>query len=132
MEHLTESGFPAMRGMSDPSLLLDAYAVTVAQRAGDEGRDATRLLRALRVLATLEGQAVPDQRIWSAADINKVTWKAYDDLLQRAHLSVLLPAFESNRLKRLTSYPKRFLADVALAATLTDLDADTLRAEPRS
>ncbi len=37
----------------------------------------------LRVLATLEVQAVPDQRIWEAADINRSTWKAYDDLLVR-------------------------------------------------
>ncbi len=132
LEQLTESGFPATRGMTDPSLLLDAYAVTVAQRAGDEGRDATRLLRAMRVLATLEGQAVPDQTIWNAADINKITWKAYDDLLQRTHLSVPLAAFESNRLKRLTSYPKRFLADVALACSLADLDAARLRNDPRA
>lgn len=131
MGWLAESGFPGARDLQDPRLLLEAYAATVAQRAGDEGRDATRLLRALRVLATLEGQAVPDQRIWEAADINKLTWKAYDDLLQRVHLAVPLPAFESNRLKRLTTYPKRFLADTALALTLAQLDADVLRSDPR-
>ena len=37
---------------------------------------------------------------------------------------------ETNRLKRLTAYPKRFLADTALALTLSDLDADGLRADP--
>lgn len=57
--------------MSDPSLFLDGYAALVAQRAGDEGRDASRLLTTLRVLATLEAQAVPDQTIWESADINK-------------------------------------------------------------
>lgn len=119
---LTTTGFPAAREMVDAALFLDGYAAVVAQRAGDEGRDASRLGRALRVLATLESQAVPDQRIWEAADLNKTTWKAYDDLLARTHLSVPLPAFESNRLKRLTSYPKRHLADVALALRLAGLE----------
>lgn len=129
---LFESGFPGARGLSDPGLLLDAYASTVAQRAGEEGRDATRLLRTMRVLATLEGQAVPEQRVWTAADINKATWKAYDDLLQRVHLAVPLLAFDSNRLKRLTTYPKRFFADVALSLTLADVDEALLRTNPRS
>lgn len=127
---LFRSGFPGTRHLPDPSMFLDAYAALVSQRAGDEGRDATRLLRALRVLATLEGQVVPDQRIWQAADINKATWKAYDDLLIRTHLSVPSAAFESNRLSRLTAYPKRFLADTALALTLAGLDAPTLAGDP--
>lgn len=131
LDWLTESGFPGARLLSDPGLLLDAYAVTVAQRAGDEGRDSTRLLRTMKVLATLEAQAVPEQRIWQAADINKATWKAYDDLLQRVHLAVPMPAFETNRLKRLTSFPKRFFADTALALTLAELDESRLRADPR-
>lgn len=124
---LTKPGFPAARGLVDSRPFLDAYAALVAQRAGEEGRDATRLLRTMRALATLSGQAVPDQRIWEAADVNKATWKQYDDLLERVHLSVPSPAFESNALARLTSYPKRFVCDTALALTLADLDAETLR-----
>lgn len=84
----------------------------------------------MRVVATLTGQAVPDQRIWEAADINKATWKQYDDLLTRVHLSATVPAFESNRLARLTSYPKRFLADTALALALADVSPEDLRADP--
>lgn len=131
VDWLSQSGFPGSRAMADPSLLLGAYAATVAQRAGDEGRDATRLLRAMKVLAVLEAQAVPDQRIWQSAGINKATWQAYDDLLQRVHLAVPLPAFETNRLKRLTSYPKRFTADTALALTLAEVDVPQLAADPR-
>lgn len=127
---LTVPGFPAARRMPDPGLFLDAYAGSVSQRAGDEGRDASRLLRTMRVLATLEGQAVPDQRIWDAADINKVTWKAYEDLLTRTYLTAPLPAYETNRLKRLTAYPKRFLADTALALALARVGADDLVADP--
>lgn len=116
--------------MPDPDLFLDAYAGLVSQRAGDEGRDSSRLLRTMRVLAALESQAVPDQRIWDAADINKVTWKAYEDILQRTHLSAPTAAFETNRLKRLTSYPKRYLADTALALVLADIRLDDLRFSP--
>ena len=130
LDWLGRTGFPAARGLPDPSLFLDGYAALVAQRAGDEGRDASRLLTALRVLATLEAQAVPDQRIWEAADINKTTWKAYDDLLARTHVAAPSAAFDSNRLKRLTSYPKRFLADTALSLALAGIDAGDLAGDP--
>ena len=130
LEQPGRSGFPAARSSSDPSLFLDGYAALVAQRAGDEGRDASRLLTTLRVLATLEAQAVPDQRIWEAADINKSTWKAYDDLLARTHVTAPSGAFHSNRLKRLTSYPKRCLADIALSLALAGVDAGCLGGDP--
>ena len=130
LDRLGRSGFPAARSMPDASLFLDGYAALVAQRAGDEGRDASRLLNTLKVLATLESQAVPDQRIWEAADINKATWKAYDDLLIRTHVTAPSAAFDSNRLKRLTSYPKRYLADTALALALAGVDAGRLQTDP--
>lgn len=123
------TGFPGGRLQAQPSLFLEGYAALVAQCAGDEGRDASRLLSTLRALAVLEGQAVPDQRIWEAADINKATWKAYEDLLQRTYLSGAIRPFESNRLKRLTGYPKRFLIDTALALSLAGLDVNDLDAD---
>lgn len=130
MGWLTKPGFPAARDLPHSRHFLDAYAALVAQRAGEEGRDATRLLRTMRALATLTGQAVPDQRIWEVADVNKATWRQYDDLLERVHVSVPSPAFESNRLKRLTSYPKRFVCDTALAVVLAGLDDAHLTADP--
>ena len=130
LQALGRAGFPGARDMADTRLFYDAYAGAVSQRASEEGRDAGRLIRTLRVLATLTGQAVPDQRIWDAADINKVTWKNYEDLLDRVHLTAVSPAFESNRLKRLTAYPKRFLADTAMALTLSDLTVEDLRGDP--
>lgn len=130
LSRLGTPGFPAARALPDPRHFLDAYAAATSQRAGDEGRDASRLLRAMRVLATLTGQAVPDQRVWEAADITKITWKGYDDLLVRVHFSAALPAFETNRLKRLTAYPKRFLSDTAMALALSGLTVDDLRSNP--
>jgi hypothetical protein len=130
LDWLTRPGFPAARSMIDAELFLQTYAAFVAHRAGDEGRDATRLLRTLRVLAAVEAETVPDERIWSAADVTKVTWKHYDDLLTRTHVSTPSPAFSSNRLKRLTSYPKRFLADVSLSLALAEIDTNRLRDTP--
>lgn len=130
LAEMSRPGFPAARLMGDAEFFLDAYASLVAQRAGDEGRDASRLLRTMRVLATLEGQAVPDQRVWESADINKTTWKAYEDLLARTHLTTPLPAYETNRLRRLTTYPKRFFADTALALVLAGLSAEDLVSDP--
>ncbi len=130
LETLGRAGFPAARNLPDAHLFYDAYASLVSQRAGEEGRDGTRLLRALRALATLTAQAVPDQRIWEAADVNKATWRHYDDLLTRTHLVAPVPAYESNRLARLTAYPKRHLADTAMALALAGLAVDDLRADP--
>ncbi len=130
LQSLLRPGFPGARHVPEPRPFLDAYLNMVSHRAGEEGRDATRMLRAMRVLATLTGAAVPDQRIWDAADINKVTWKHYDDLLHRVHLTASLPAAESNRLKRITAYPKRFFADTAMALAAADIGPAVLRANP--
>ena len=129
LAQLFTTGFPAARDQLDPAMFLTGYAATVAQRAGDEGRDTARLSKTLAVLGVLTGQAVPDQRIWEAADINKASWKAYEDLLIRTHLSASLPAYSSNRLKRLTSYPKRLLTDTALALALANVTPDDLHAD---
>lgn len=118
---LFATGFPGAREQVDPSMFLNGYASLVSQRAGEEGRDSSRLLKTLAVLGVLSAQAVPDQRIWESADVNKATWKAYEDLLDRIHLSDALTAFSSNALKRLTNYPKRFLSDTALALALANI-----------
>jgi predicted AAA+ superfamily ATPase len=130
LNQLFTTGFPAARLQSDPSMFLQGYAALVAQRAGDEGRDASRLLRTLAVLGVLTAQAVLDQRIWESADINKATWKSYEDLLARVHLSAPIAPFSSNTLKRLTGYPKRMLVDTALALAVANLTIDDLRRDP--
>lgn len=125
------SGFPAARQLADSKLYLDGYARTVAQRGGEEGRDSFRLHKAMVVLATLESQAVPAQTIWQSADVDKRTWKHYEDLLARAHIDTPVPAYSTNRLKRLTSYPKRFLCDTALSLALVGVTHEELLSDPK-
>ena len=51
-------------------------------------------------------------------------------MLARTHVVTPLPAWETNRLKRITSYPKRHLADTALALALAGIDVDELSIDP--
>lgn len=129
LEVLFESGFPATRDM-DPARWLQAYADSVAERSVEERRDPARVGRLLRVLAELESAAVPDERIIDLADVNRATFVAYDQMLQRAHVAVPTPAWQTNRLKRLTAFPKRYLVDQALALAIAGLTADQLVMDP--
>lgn len=130
LDLLTTSGFPGAVPTNDHRAWLRAYAATVAERSVDERRDPERVARLLRVLAELESQAVPDETVWRSADLNRETLHAYRDMLARTHVLTPLPGWETNRLKRITSYPKRQLADTALALALARLGADELVVHP--
>ena len=51
-------------------------------------------------------------------------------MLTRTHVVTPLPAWETNRLKRITSYPKRQLVDTALALALAGINANELASNP--
>jgi uncharacterized protein len=99
----------------------------------DRGRDPQRLRRYLAALALNSAGIVDDTTLWTSAQINKATARAYDTLLQNLLVVENVPAWTSNRLKRLTLAPKRYLIDCGLfagvlGATPDDivLDADLL------
>jgi uncharacterized protein len=99
----------------------------------DSARDPQRLRRYLTALALNSAGIVDDTTLWSAAQINKTTARAYDTLLQNLLVVENVPAWTSNRLKRLTLAPKRYLVDSGLftgvlGATSSDvlLDGDLL------
>ncbi len=129
-EVLFESGFPATRDL-DPARWLEAYARSVAERSVEVRRDPERVGRLLRVLAELESAAIPDERIIELADINRATFVAYDQMLQRAHVAVPTPAWQTKRLKRLTDFPKRYLVDQALALAIAGLTDEQLVMDPK-
>ena len=60
-----------------------------------------------------------DTTLCEAAGINRRTVLRYLDLLGRLHIIDELPAWTSNRLKRLSLAPKRFLVDPSLLASVT-------------
>jgi predicted AAA+ superfamily ATPase len=78
------------------------------------GRDPQRLRAYLTALALNSADAVNDATLWTAAGIAKDTSRAYDVLLQNLLVTDRLPAWTSNRLKRLTLAPKRYLVDPGL------------------
>ena len=65
--------------------------------------------------------------LWSAAGINAKTAQAYQALSSGCRPG-LVPAWFSNRIKRLVKAPKRYLVDPALVTAVLGLGRD---AEPR-
>ena len=68
----------------------------------------------------------PESTLWSAAGINAKTAQAYQALFQRMFVLDLVPAWFSNRIKRLVKAPKRYLVDPALVAAVLGLGRDAI------
>lgn len=85
-------------------------------------RDSLRLRHYLEAYA-LNSAGVADHRtIYAAADVSKATATAYEELLEGLLIAVRIPAWTSNRLKRLARRPKRYIADAALVAAALRID----------
>ena len=125
------SGFP------EPTLELSGAArarwltsyvdqlVTRDAHGVEEGRDPNRLRRYLTAYALNSAGIADDATIYTAAGLAKNTARAYDRLLQNLLITAEVPAWTSNRLKRLVLAPKRYLVDAGLfvgALGLTDTD----------
>jgi uncharacterized protein len=84
----------------------------------DEGRDPVRLRRYLDVLAENTAGLPTDATLVEAGGINVRTAGAYDRLLQALGVLDIVPAWSTNRLKRLSQRGKRYLTDTGLTAAL--------------
>jgi hypothetical protein len=116
-----QSGFPEPAlhlSSSARGIWLDSYVDQLITRDAelvDGGRDPERLRRYFEVLA-LNTAGVPDDKtLYDAAGINRKTALAYEQLLRNLLVLDAVPAWTSNRLKRLVRSPKRYLVDPALA-----------------
>lgn len=63
----------------------------------------------------------------TAAGIDRRTALGYRELLSRLYVIDELPAWTSNRLKRLSHAPKRFLIDSSLVASITGATSNTTK-----
>jgi uncharacterized protein len=116
------SGFPEAMVLDeavDRRTWLDSYIAQlvtrdVARLGG--GRDAARIRRYLQAWALNSAGTVEDTTIYGAAGIDRRTHLAYEHLLQSIFVIDQVPAWTSNRLKRLALVPKRYMADVGLMA----------------
>lgn len=129
VELALRGGFPdpALRLAGPPAQAwLDGYVEDLLTHdiGAVEGRrrDPRRLRRYFEAYA-LNSAGVADQKtIYDAAGLNKVTALAYESLLEGLLVAEAVPAWRSNRLKRLVHQPKRFLLDAALLATALRID----------
>jgi len=93
-----------------------------AQIAGD--RDPARLRRYFQALASSTAGVVEDKKLYDAAGINAKTAAAYDRLLTNLLIVEAVPAWTTNRLKRLARSPKRYVTDPGLVGAALRVDVD--------
>ncbi|MGI8461506.1 MAG: ATP-binding protein [Solirubrobacterales bacterium] len=129
VELALRSGFP------DPALLmtsragmrwLEGYVDQLITRDAigiEPGRDPARLRRYVEVYALNSAGIVADTTLLQAAGINRKTAMAYERLLTNLFIVEALPAWTSNRLRRLSLGAKRYLVEPALAASVLRLDS---------
>jgi len=87
-------------------------------------RDAQRLRRYFEAYALNSAGVTDHKTIFDAAHVNKATAAAYEELLTDLLVVEQVPAWMSNRLKRLVHQPKRYVIDPALIATALRMDED--------
>jgi len=85
-------------------------------------KDARDLVRLLDVLSDRSGQLMNQSALSNALGHSRATIDRYLGLLERLFLIRRLPAWHSNRSKRLVKTPKLHFVDSGLAATLGELD----------
>lgn len=130
LELAVRGGFPEpalARSAGARARLLDGYVDQLITRdlvqfAG--GRDPERVRRYFETLAVNTAGIVADKTLYDAAGIDRKTAAAYDGFLRDLFVIEDLPAWSSNRLKRMTRAPKRYVSDSGLAAALLGVDAD--------
>lgn len=130
IDQILQSGFP------EPALQLngaarqhwlDSYLEHLLTRDAEQleaGRDPARLRRYLEAYALNTAGVVDERTLFDAAGINRKTAAAYDRLLTNLFVVEGLPAWTSNRLKRLVLGAKRHLVDPALAGAVLRLDTN--------
>ncbi|MYH55605.1 MAG: ATP-binding protein [Acidimicrobiia bacterium] len=110
---------------------LESYADQIALRdsrtLGSEP-DAYRLKRYLEAYAINSGRIVQHKTIYDAAGISRKTALAYDALLSDLMVLNELPAWATNRLKRLSRAPRRYLVDSGLLGGILRVGIDDVMA----
>ena len=106
---------------------LESYVDHVITRDAEQvdgGRDPTRLRRYLEAYAINTAGIVHERTLFEAAGINRKTAQAYERLLTNLVVVEALPAWTSNRLKRLVLMPRRHVVDPAVVGAVLGLDPD--------
>jgi predicted AAA+ superfamily ATPase len=128
LEHALLGGFP------EPALRLGSrgrrawyegyigHALTHDVEQTGRRADSERLLRYFDAILLSTATTVADKTLYQAAGISRPTASQYDALLHDLMLVEPLPAWSSNRIKRLTRKAKRHVVEPAFLASRTGLD----------
>lgn len=128
IELALRGGFPQAALSSSTSARqrwLESYVEQLVTRDAmmiDSGRDPDRLRRYLEAYALNSAGLPDDATIHRAAGINRKTALAYERLLANLLVIDSVPAWTSNRLKRLVLAPKRYLVDPSLLVGILRVD----------
>lgn len=131
-----ESGFPnaalllsgRARRMWLQSYLEDllTHDVEGLENPTTKRRDTERLRRYFESYALNSAGVADHKTIFDAAGVSKVTATAYEELLTRLLVVDRMPAWASNRLKRLVHTPKRYVIDAALIGAALRLNTQAV------
>lgn len=108
---------------------LESYVEQLLTRDADQvdgGRDPARLRRYFEAYALSSAGVVQDKTLYESAGINRKTALAYERLLTNLLVVEALPAWTSNRLKRLVLSPKRYVVDPSLIGAALRLDVSAV------
>ena len=126
---------PALE-LSEPTARawLESYADQVVlrdARAYGEAHDAARLQRYLEAHAINSAATPQHKTLYDAAGISRKTAIAYDALLRDLMVIDEVPAWSTNKLKRLTRNPKRYVVDSGLLAGIMRVGLEDVLASSR-
>ncbi len=99
-----------------------SHDIEQLEQPGGRRRDPGRLRDYLEAYALGSAGISEHKTIYEAAEITKVTAMAYESLLTDLLIVEQVPAWTSNRLKRLVRQPKRYMVDAALMAASLRMD----------
>jgi predicted AAA+ superfamily ATPase len=122
------SGFPEaldITGTAARQRWLDGYVSQIITRdpTGTVGaRNPALLLRYLGAYALHSAGVVEAKSIYEAAGVDKRTGASYEQVLENVFVVESLPAWKTNRLKRLVQSPKRYIVDAGLMAATLRVD----------
>lgn len=131
LELALQGGFPDVIGRTDRGRLLwlMSYLDQLFTRDVDQldgRRDPGRLRRFFAAYAVNTAGVVPLTTLHESAQIDRKTAEAYEGLLRDLFVVDTVPAWSTNRLKRLARAPKRYVADPGLVAGALQLTMDAL------
>lgn len=104
---------------------LDGYLEQLLTRDAeslDGPRDPARLRRYFQALALSTAGLAEHKALYDAAGVSSRTAAAYERLLMNLFVLDIVPAWTTNRLKRLVRAPKRYLVDPSLVVAALGLD----------